>query len=99
MARLNLAMFAVLLPLVLAFPAAAQRELIPYSWETPEQTARRFLRLRQAERTLRDYYGQFRESDLAECRAQANGAFGRMEARNAVLHDCLEAKRLRRQGR
>lgn len=91
--------FALLLPLLIAPPVAAQRELIPYSWETPEQTARRFLRLRQAETTLRDYYGQFRPSDLAECRARGNGAFGTMEARNAVLHDCLEAKRLRRQGR
>lgn len=93
------AVFTALLTLVLALPAVAQRELIPYSWETPEQTARRFLRLRQAETTLRDYYGQVGLPELAECRARGNAAFGTMEARNAVLHDCLEAKRLRRQGR
>lgn len=97
--RVALALLPLLPPLLLAPPAAGQHQPIPYSWETPEQTERRFRRLREAEETLRDYYGRFRESDLAECRARGNAAFGGMEARNAVMHDCLRAKDLRRQGR
>lgn len=93
------AVLAVLPLLLLAVPASAQRERIPYSWETPEQTERRFQRLREADETLRDYYGQFRPSDLAECRARGNATFGRIEGKIAVMHDCLEARRLRRQGR
>ncbi len=93
------AMLAVLPPLLLVAPAAAQPERTPYSWETPEQAERRIQRLRQADETLRDYYGRFRPSDLAECRARGNATFGRIEAKIAVMHDCLEARRLRRQGR
>lgn len=92
------AVFA-LLSLLLAVPAAAQPERMPYSWETPEQAERRIRRLREADETLRNYYGQFRPSDLAECRARGNATFGRIEAKIAVMHDCLEARRLRRQGR
>lgn len=96
--RAVLAVFAVL-PLLLASPAASQPERMPYSWETPEQAERRIRRLREADETLRDYYGRFRPSDLAECRARGNATFGRIEAKIAVMHDCLEARRLRRRGR
>ena len=96
--RAVLALSLLIAPLPAA-PAAAQRELTPYSWETPEQTEQRFRRLREADETLRDYYGRVRPSDLAECRARGNTTFGRIEGKIAVMHDCLEARRLRRQGR
>ncbi len=88
-----------LLPLLFVAPATAQHALTPYSWETPEKTERRFRRLREAQADLDAYYGQFRPSDLAECRARGNATFGRIEGKIAVMHDCLEARRLRRQGR
>ncbi len=90
---------ALALFLLLPGFGAAQHQPIPYSWETPEQTERRFRRLREAEETTNAYYRQFRPSDLAECRAQGNAAFGRIEAKIAVMHDCLEARLSRRQGR
>ncbi len=90
---------ALALFLLLPGFGAAQHQPIPYSWETPEQTERRFRRLREAQADLDAYYGQFRPSDLAECRARGNATFGRIEGKIAVMHDCLEARRLRRQGR
>lgn len=94
----------VLSCLLLAPPALARDipplgQPVPYPWETPEQTERRFQRLRDAERTTREYEGQFPPSDVAECRAQGNAAFGPIQTKIAVMYDCLEARRLRRRRR
>jgi len=46
----------------------------------------------------RRYEGN-RPSEVAECRSRGNAAFGNTVVKTAVMEDCLEAYRLRRQGR
>ena len=86
--RAVLAVFAVL-PLLLAAPTAA---------ETPHEAFIRRLQ-EDARRAEAHRYDRDRPSDVAECRARGNAVFGRIEAKLAVMRDCLEARRLRRQGR
>lgn len=83
------AVFAVLLPLLLAAPAAA---------ETPHEAFLRQLREEAREKHARRY-DRHRPSDVAECRSRGNAVFGGIVAKQRVMDDCLEARLLRRQGR
>ncbi len=79
----------LLMPLSLAVPALA---------ETPHEAFLRQLREESRQKQARRY-DHYRPSDVAECRSRGNAVFGGIVAKQRVMDDCLEARRLRRQGR
>ena len=54
---------------------------------------------READQAERRRYLGVRPSEIAECRSRANSGLMPGYQREAVLDDCLAARRLRRQGR
>ena len=67
----------------------------------PNSPAGRFLQeLREkGDHDLAHRYDRYRPSDVADCRSRGNAAFGNIDVKEHVMNDCLEARRLRRQGR
>ncbi len=72
--------------------------VLPAVAETPHEAFLRQLR-EETRRVEARHYDRYRPSDVAECRSRGNAVYGRIEAKIAVMRDCLEARRLRRQGR